>query len=303
MERWAANTLRTLGIVFTVGATLIASLLLLLLSICAGQVGGSTRESAAFPLFIGTVVTLVVGILITVSLARGIANSAAAALATPRYVREPTFIPSAVPPPSATAPRESFTQPLRPPVVPPSSATASRESFTQPLRLSPLGQTAVNRLIWALGAQIVVSVVCWFVSQLYFWTMPRTLAPHNWILILLVPFVLYRLPYLILIYRFRTQPANRTLIYSFVVPAVLAFQAVFNLAAIIYAYVQHPVGFLLLALPWTIHIVIMVLAWKAIREVGVQPDASYLFRAGVVTFAYFFLLHLASPLFYLLVGR
>lgn len=280
MERWAANTLRTLGIVFTVGATLIASLLLLLLSICAGRVGGSTGESA-YPFFIGAVVTMVVGIFITISLARGIANSAAAALATPRY-RVSTFIPPVVPPPPTTAPREAF---------------------TQPLRLSPLGQTAVDRLVWALSTQIVVSVVCWFVSQLYFWTMPRNLAPHNWILVLLVPFILYRAPYLILIYRLRTKPVNRTLIYSFVVPALLAFQAVFNLAAVIYVYVQHPMGFLLLALPWTIHILIMVLAWKAIREVGVQPDASYLFRAGVVTFVYFFLLHLISPLFYLLVGR
>jgi hypothetical protein len=280
MERWAANTLRTLGILFTVGISLIASLFLLLLSICGGNLsplGGSSGSGV--PYFIGAVGTMVVGILITISLARGIATSAAAALATTPY-RVSTSIRPAPPPPSATA---------------------QRTSFTAPLHLSPSGQAAIDRVVWALGAQIVISAACWFLNQLYFWTMPRNLPPHNWMLILLGPFVLYHLPYLILIYRFRTQPANRTLIYSFVVPAILAFQAVFNLAAVIYAYIQHPVGFLLLALPWSIHIVIMVLAWKAIREVGVQPDASYLFRAGLVTFAYFFLVHLASPLFYLLV--
>ena len=58
MDRWAANTLRTIGIILTAGFVLVTSLLLALLSMCAkqGDFGGNRHPElvgpeVALPLF------------------------------------------------------------------------------------------------------------------------------------------------------------------------------------------------------------------------------------------------------------
>jgi hypothetical protein len=85
---------------------------------------------------------------------------------------------------------------------------------------------------------------------------------------------------------------------------MLALAAALNLGMLIYTYVQDPVGLLLLFVPWSIHIVIAVLAWKAVRAAGLRPDSSSLLRAALVSFGYFLLLHLATPfLFFLFIQR
>jgi hypothetical protein len=110
-------------------------------------------------------------------------------------------------------------------------------------------------------------------------------------------------PYAILMYRFGTKPESRTFVYAAVVPPVLALQSVSNLALVVYAYVHNPWGFVLLMLPWLLHFLVMGLAWKAIREAGVQPEASSLFTAALVTYVYFLFVHGTGPLFFLLAGR
>jgi hypothetical protein len=275
MERWAANTFRVLGILFTVIATFLASAILVLLSICAGaSFGGHSGQGAPF-VFVALLV-VIAGVSITVVLARGIARSASEALSGTPYAVAPAGL--AVPPPPRPAP-------------------------AQALQLSASPQQAVNRLVWALGAQMVVSIVCWLLNQRLFWETPTSFVPHNWTLILFVPFLLYRVPYAILMYRFGTKFDSRTFVYALVVPPVLALQSVSNLALVAYAFVHNPVGFVLLMLPWLIHFVIMVLAWKAAREAGVQPDASSLFTAAMISFVYFLFVHTMGPLFYWLAGR
>jgi hypothetical protein len=281
MQRWAVNTLSIIGIIMVSGFTLIASLYLLLLSMCAGSSGGPSGSGT--PYLIGAIVVVVAGIWIIGWLGRVVSHSASDALATYPYTAAQSG--HAVPAPA------------------PPSARVPRAAQSQPLPLTPGNREAMNRLVWAMGAQIVVSILCWFLSQHFFWTAPSNVAPHNWVLLLGVPFLLYRVPYLILIYRFLTKPESRTLVYALVVPVILAFQAVFNLGVVIYTYVQNPAGFLLLLLPWSIHIVIVVLAWKAIRQAEIHPDSSSLFQAGVVTFVYFMVLHHASPLFYIYTRR
>src|SRR5258708_3027493 len=147
-------------------------------------------------------------------------------------------------------------------VLPPSEATPSA-----PLHLSPLGRKAIDRLVFALGAQIVLSALAWGVSQLHFWSVPRGLAPHNWTLALLAPFILYQLPYAIVIFVLFNRPDRRAFAYSLAVPAVLILQSLFSLSVVGYYYVHQPVGFLLLFLPWLIHIVILVFAYQAIQQV------------------------------------
>ncbi len=64
MERWAANTLRTLGIILTAGFVLVVGLFLALLSLCAAQGGfaGGRHPDQAAGYASGAVLVLIVGI-------------------------------------------------------------------------------------------------------------------------------------------------------------------------------------------------------------------------------------------------
>jgi hypothetical protein len=269
MERWAANTLRTLGIILTSSFVLITSLLLVLLSICASQGGisGAKHPEQVIPYLAGAAGVVVLGVWLIVWLARGIAKSPALEL--------------------TAAPASD---------VPVTGQLSG--SLDLPLRLSPLSRKAVDRLVLALGAQILVSAIAWIVNQLTFWTRPNHLAPHNWTLILLAPFILYHIPYAILIYTLVKQPSRWSFAYSLAVPAVTILQALFSLTVVGYYYVHRPIGFLLLVVPWTIHIAIIMLAYKAIQQVGIHPQPASLIVAAVVTFLYFSALHVLTPFLY-----
>jgi hypothetical protein len=274
MERWAANTLRTLGIILTTGFVLITSLILLLLSICAagGDLGGHKHPEQVLPYVLAAGLVLILGVLGIVRLGRGILRSMATAEAVAAGVPA-GVLPSTEPVPSV------------------------------PLHLSPLGRKAIDRLVLALGAQIFLSAVAWIFNQLHFWSAPRAFAPHNWTLVLLAPFILYHLPYAILIYVLLRRPDRRAFTYSIAVPAVLILQSLFSLGVIAYYYVHEPRGFLLLVLPWLIHIVILVLAYQAIQQVGLHPEPSSLIVAAIVTFFFFSMIHVITPLFYRLMPR
>ncbi len=270
MERWAANTLRTLGIILTSGFVLILSLLLVLLSICASQGGlsGTRHTEQVVPYLAGAAGVVILGVWLIVWLARGIARSSAL---------ETASIP-------ATADAHAIPQ--------------SGSTLNLPLHLSPLGRKAIDRLVLALGAQILISAIAWIVNQLTFWTHPNRFAPHNWTLILLAPFIVYHIPYAVLIYALTKHPDRRAFAYSIAVPAVTILQAVFSLAVLSYYYVHNPMGLLLLVVPWCIHIVILVLAYKAIQQVGIHPQPASLIVAALVTFLFFSTLHVLTPMLY-----
>lgn len=80
MERWVENTFRTLGILALSGFVLIASGLLLLLSICAsgGSFSGTKNSGAAFGYMLGAVVVFGLGVYSIVRLARGFFRSSSA---------------------------------------------------------------------------------------------------------------------------------------------------------------------------------------------------------------------------------
>jgi hypothetical protein len=269
MERWAANTLRTLGIILTAGFVLITSLFLLLLSMCAaqGDFGGNKHPDQVIPYLVAAGLVIVLGCLVIVRLARSISRSTLMAQPATAGV-PPGMLPRPEPTPSV------------------------------PLHLSPLGRKAVDRLVFALGAQIVLSALAWSLNQLHFWSAPRAFVPHNWTLILLAPFILYHLPYGILIYVLLKRPDRRAFAYSLAVPAVLILQSLFSLSVVGYYYVHQPAGFLLLALPWLIHIVIIVFAYQAIQQVGLHPEPASLIVAAVATFFFFSIIHIVTPFFY-----
>jgi len=269
VERWAANTLRTLGIILTAGFVLLGSGFLLLLSICAAQggFGGTKHPEQVVPYLFGATAVLALGVWFIAWLARGIFRSAAAA--------EPAGIPATVIP-----------------------ASVPSGGVPVPLHLSPLGRKAIDRLVFALIAQIVISAGSWIFNQHHYWSRPQALAPHNWTLVLLAPYVLYHLPYAILIYVLLRRPDRRAFAYSLAVPAVLILQSLFSLGVLSYYYVRQPNGFLLFVLPWLIHIVILVLAYQAIQQVGLHPAPSSLIVAAVVAFFFFSAIHAITPLLY-----
>jgi hypothetical protein len=144
-------------------------------------------------------------------------------------------------------------------------------------------------------------VLGWLWNQFHYFTAASGQALPNWALILLGPYVFYVVPYAILIYKLVKQPDRRTFAYSLAVPSVILFQSLFSLS--IFAYVRHPAGFLLLLVPWLVHILILVLAYKAIQQVGLHPEPPLLVRAALVTFGYFFFVHVATPLLLYLIFR
>jgi hypothetical protein len=168
-----------------------------------------------------------------------------------------------------------------------------------PLPLDPPGREAVNRLVYALVAQIVLSALAWFFGQLRYWSASSSLPAHNWTLILMAPFILYHVPYAILIYHLLKKLDTRTFTYSLVVPSVLILQGLFSLTLVGYFYIRQPVGFLLIAVPWLIHIAILVFAWKAIHQLGIHPDPSSLTVAAVVTYIYLSIIPAGTPFLYL----
>jgi hypothetical protein len=267
MDRWAANTLRTVGIILTSGLTLIIGLVFVLFSICAAQGGfsGYKHSNEAVAYGVGAFAVLIGGIAMIAWLARGIYRSPAEEHAYP----------------AAGA-----------------ALTAAEVGASGLLHLSPVGRKATERLVLALGAQIVVSGLGWVVNQLAFWTRPQQFAAHNWTLLLLAPFVLYHIPYAILIYALVKRPDRRAFTYSIAVPSVMILQALFSLTVVSYYYVHRPMGFVLLFVPWAIHIVILVLAYQAIQQVGLHPQPTSLILAAVVTYLFLSFIHAATPFLY-----
>ena len=270
MERWAANTLRTLGIILTAGFVLVASFLVILLVICSGASSGANGQFVAF-IAIG-IVFIIFGVIFIAWLSRRLYLSLAHLDPIPQGALSGSVLP----------------QPETPATV--------------PLHLSPLGRQAIDRLVLALGAQIFLSAIAWIFGQLHYWSARRTYA-QNWTLALLAPFVLYHVPYAILIYLLLRKPDRRTFTYALAVPAIMILQGVFSLGVVSYYFVHEPRGFLLLVLPWLIHIVILVLAYQAIQQVGIHPEPSSILVAAAVTFAFFSLIHVITPFLYRFMWR
>src|SRR5258708_6920116 len=135
MERWAANTLRALGIILMAGLVLIVSLFLVLMSMCAanGDLGGGKHPEQVVPYLLGAGVVLILGVFIIARLARGIFRSA--------KVSEG----------AATAAGDGATLGGSGASL---SKTAAETAAPVPLHLSPLGRQALDRLVFAVGAQI-----------------------------------------------------------------------------------------------------------------------------------------------------
>src|SRR5258708_16828699 len=99
MERWAANTLRSRGIILMAGLVLVGSLLLLLLSMCAanGDFGGNKHPEQVVPYLVAAGLVMVLGCLVIVRLARRIFRSMPLPEPATACVLPPSVTASSVP--------------------------------------------------------------------------------------------------------------------------------------------------------------------------------------------------------------
>jgi len=277
VDNWAANTLRTIGIIITSGFIILFSLVLALASMCFGAVALSSRDLGTLVMFLIPAVLLLLG---------------AGTLLT--HLGRKLMVASAPMDPllagGASIPAPVPASPLPAPVAEKTTAVV--------LKLSPASRKVVDRLVLAMIAQILLSPIAWIFGQFRFWSAPNSLAPHNFISVLLGPFVLYHLPYGILIYFLLKRPSRRVFMYALAVPCVIVLQSLFSLGLVFHYYVHEPFGSLLLFLPWAIHVVVLVLAFKAIQQTGLHPYPPRLIGAAALVFVYFGLINAATPLLY-----
>jgi len=277
MERWAANTLRTLGIILTTGITLVASLLLLLLSWCAsqGSFGGNRHPEQAGPYLVGAVVVMILGITIIARLARGIARS----------TRESAAI--------------SQTQP---------SAPSAPELPDVPIHLSPASRKALLNLMYSIAAALGVGLLLWAVFFSQYWMRigysPQVggMLPYRRYLLItsIVTAVLYRLPYFLLLIRLANKPDRPALAFSLAIPAAMILQSLTQLPMILrflsYRGAAMSLGPMGIAIAFDI--LILTMAWRANQQLGYRQPPSSLIVAGVASFAYLFIFGSGSSWLY-----
>jgi hypothetical protein len=279
-KRWAANTLRALGIVLiTFFGFLVCQRLLVIAWIgWVVSTGDESTQNAKivhagavnsfFPAILTTIVLVTVGILVIGKLAKEIILRPAHSKVLPS-ASEPAGGPAA-----AAAPRL------------PSVGSQSRH-----LPLGPLGHKAIERLVLAQVAQIAISAVMLF--QL---PTPRFI-PHNWILMQLPPFTLRELPHAVLIYVLLKWPGRRSFTFLIAVLLLPIMEVLFRPMNLFYSGI-HGVGLVWLVLSWLIYIATLVLAYGAIRQTGLCPKFSSVIAASAAMFFYFLFVWAVTPFLY-----
>lgn len=263
LERWAANTLRVIGIILTSIVVVCGCLFLVLLSECAAHGGfsGSRDATAATNYMFGAVLLGIAGIAFIAWLGRGIARS------------------SKLQPDSATS-------------TPPASASM----FESPGRLSPSGQSAMRLLVWAILGEIAVSVLTWIYSMVAFRQV--TGRSQTFLLAVLATYVLYLLPYAILSYLLLTRVSRIALAFALAIPAASVLEVIVTKVGMTSVYLRSPVNLTILLISLAIDLAIAILAARAAERTGLRSTIWTLLAAGVAAFAYFYALHLVTPMLY-----
>ncbi len=273
MTRGTANTLRVLGIIVSVLVTLAASGILLLISLFSGLTE-SRRRPDAVPFFVGAVLVLALGIWMIVWLVRGIMRSK-------RQPAAPGL------PGSALASVSSTPQP----------------SLTDPVMVSREGQMAIDLVVFTLGASLAWSLISWFVNQRALSFSSGRDVQVNLLLIQIAILILHNIPFAILLYGFLTKPLRWTFVYAVAAPVALMLMTLYNASTSSYFYSNNSRALLFLVVSLGIEIAILVLAWRAMRQNGIQPDPPALLVASLVAFVYFVILRIGSPFLYRVFGR
>lgn len=260
MERWAANTLRVLGIIVTSLVVLVGGLLLLLLSLCAwggGFEGGGKDQGAAIGYLMGLVALLAGGIFMIALLGRGIARSTAAGAA-----------------PEA----------------------GSEASETAEFHFSPAGLRSIQHLIYAVVAAVVFATARTLLNNGLYGGLG--LAFRRSIFLPVISLFLYQAPYAALLVALARRPSRRTLSFALVLPAILILESLIAGMALFSHSYRTPLGPLLLLTTLALNGLVLWLAIRAVRQTGVSPDLATLAVGGVAIFVYFLLLGVLVSVLY-----
>ncbi len=291
MDRFAANTLRTLALIVAAICVIAASLGVALLGLCfailasADNHGHSTPQSDAYlHMGIGVgIIVLIGGVFVIGVLARLI-------------FREPNLQDQNKDQNQKKDQILSPPYPLIPPPTPPGSrqpnvalpeAPQSRILPDTSTHLSPTSRAAIQQLSVAIVAKIAAEVLLGLVGWYGALGLPRA------------PFPLYQIgfmawgmaaiaPHLVLLYYLTRSPGRTAFAYALVIPSIHLLLGIFGYSAFL-AFVLRPGQFaapLLSIFPWILDIAILYLAWKAIRRTGIQPDPVRLVVAALVIFLY-----------------
>jgi hypothetical protein len=309
MDRFSANTFRTLGIILISIFVLVCSIVLLLLALCAGMLGavGGTghHDPQTVKMFygsiLGAVAVVAVGVLVIAKLAKGIVREPAGldASALPVWAKEPSSVQQSEAPPlplSTDQPALAESR-VAPPAVAPLTTAPPRPTPDVVTHLSPASRSAIQRLIAAIAVQVVLGTLGWQRALHY------TATPFH--LNRVVPYVsgfATNLPYLVLLLSLLRRPGRRAFAYALTIPSILLLSGFAGVFAMIFylfrtANTSSSLLSFLLLVPWALHILILYLAWKAIRLTGILPNPARLIAAAAVTVVYYTLL--PAPLAYL----
>jgi len=276
MDRFAANTLRTLGIIAVAICVILASGVLLLVGLCfaaLSKMNGAHSDPTADLLvggaILAAVVVLVGGIFAIAFLARG-------------YLRDPQR-PVDEPPrrllPTSADISEQFKD-----LLPPRAQPREIDVATH---LSPASAISIQQLAAAIAAKITAEVILGIVGWFGALGVPNA------------PFPVYRLgfmawglaaiaPLLVRLYALARRPSRTAFAYALVIPSVHIFFGLFGHSAFL-AFILRAgqvAAPLLTIIPWILDILILYLAWKTIRLTGLLPDPVRLIVAATVIFLY-----------------
>jgi hypothetical protein len=118
---------------------------------------------------------------------------------------------------------------------------------------------------------------------------------------LLPPFILYQVPYAILIYVVIKRPGRRAFTFLIALLAHPILMILFNpLVRLSYrqSFTYNPIDFLLLVSSDLILVAILVLVYNAIQQTGLRPAPSSVILATVAIFFYFFFVQEITPYLY-----
>jgi|SRR5882672_4233480 len=255
MERWAANTLRGLGILLTAVLMICSCLLLLIMSMCTWK---SPNNGQSIGFLVGATFVLALGIFVIARLARGIIRSGS-----------PETAQSQPSPPAAAIPLH----------ISPASAEALDH-----LSYAIGASIALGVLQWGMTLFRLWTTIRG-VGQPGAQTFQQP-----WLVIALISAFLQYLPYILLLFRLQQNPDRPALAFSMGIPAASILHSATSLPLMwrVLSYPQYLVPTLLpLIAAFVLQIVILVLAWRANQRLGYRQEPISLIIAAAAVYVYF----------------
>jgi hypothetical protein len=181
-----------------------------------------------------------------------------------------------------------------------SQSIAVRAPAARPIdvrHLSPASRNAIAQLAYAIvakiAAEVTLGIVGWYNAGSY------NAGRYGTLPILRAPFPVYRFgfmvwglaaiaPYLVLLYALARRPGPRAFAYSLVIPSLQLLFGIFGQSAFLVFTLRpgQPTAPLLAMITLLLDVLILYLAWKAIRLTGIEPSPTRLVVASAVILLY-----------------